>query len=242
MSIGENKILKILREEKEARVKGGLYHRTQILFTYNSNHIEGSRLTEEQTRYIFETNTIGTEGGAVNVDDIIEAVNHFRCIDYAIDAAEKNLSEEIVKKLHGILKNGASDGRLDWFAVGDYKKRPNVVGGEETAPPEAVSEAVGKLISSYLKKSQIKFEDIVEFHRDFEKIHPFQDGNGRVGRLISFKECLKNGLTPFIIDEKLKFFYYRGLKEWPRERGYLLETCKAGREKYERVIGYFLKE
>ena len=232
-------LLAILREEKETRLSGGIYHRIQIDLTYNSNHIEGSRLTHDETRYIFETNTIGIKDGVVNVDDIIETSNHFRCIDSAIDNAEKNLSENYIKELHFLLKTGTSDSRRDWFRVGEYKKLPNEVGGIDTTAPEDVSREMRVLLASYNKKRTVTLEDIIDFHVAFERIHPFQDGNGRVGRLVMFKECLKHKITPFIIDEEHKMFYYRGLKEWNTERGYLLDTCLSAQDKFKVILKKF---
>lgn len=232
-------LLGILKEEKRSSLTGGIYHKIQIELTYNSNHIEGSRLTHDQTRYIYETNTIGVADGVVNVDDVVETANHFRCIDYIIDKAESNISEAMIKELHRLLKSGTSDSRVSWFAVGDYKKVPNEVGGRETTAPEFVAAEVKKLISAYNSIENKTFEDIIDFHYRFEKIHPFQDGNGRVGRLILFKECLKYGFVPFIIDEELKMFYYRGLSEWQRERGYLIDTCLAAQDKFKRYLDYF---
>ena len=232
-------LLTRLREEKESGLKGGIYHRTQIDLTYNSNHIEGSRLTHDQTRYIFETNTIGVEGESIHVDDIIETVNHFRCIDLIIDRAEERLTESLIKELHGMLKSGISDSRKDWFAVGDYKRLPNEVGGNATTPPENVHKAMKALLSGYNSRKLKSLEDIIELHQRFESIHPFQDGNGRVGRLIMFKECLANGHVPFIITEDLKFFYYRGLKEWNNVRGYLIDTCLAAQDNFKAMLDYF---
>jgi len=233
-------ILAILKEEKQMRLKGGLYHQTQIKLTYNSNHIEGSRLTEEQTRYIYETNTLGVESdSSVNVDDIIETTNHFKCIDYIIDNAENELSEDIIKELHSILKSSTSDSNKDWFAVGDYKKKPNIVGDMPTTSPAKVPTEIKKLLSSYNLLPQKSLNDIISFHHDFESIHPFQDGNGRVGRLIMFEECLKNNIVPFIIDEELKLFYYRGLKEWKNKKGYLTDTCLLAQDKYKKILDYF---
>lgn len=232
-------LLSILREEKNMKYSGGIYHKTQIDLTYNSNHIEGSRLTHDQTRFIFETNTIGMENEAVNVDDVIETSNHFRCIDYIIENANCALSEKFIKDLHFMLKTGTSDSRLSWFAVGDYKKRPNEVGGMETALPEDVPEKMKQLLSAYNEKGNIAFEDIMEFHVQFERIHPFQDGNGRVGRLIMFKECLKQNIVPFIIEENLKMFYYNGLKWWDYEKGYLRDTCLMAQDRYKVYLDYF---
>lgn len=232
-------LLEILQTEKNSRVSGGIYHKVQIELTYNSNHIEGSRLTHDQTRYIFETNTIGIENSAVNVDDIVETSNHFRCIDYVLETAKKPLSETLIKELHRILKSGTSDSRKDWFNVGDYKKLPNEVGGKETVSPENVSDEMKALISTYNAEKTKTFDDILDFHYRFESIHPFQDGNGRVGRLILFKECLRNNIVPFIIDEDLKIYYYRGLKEWQNERGFLRETCLAAQDKFKRWLDYF---
>ncbi|MCD8221506.1 MAG: Fic family protein [Clostridiales bacterium] len=232
-------LLDILREQKASKYSGGIYHKTQIELTYNSNYIEGSRLTHDQTRYIFETNTIGMENEVLNVDDVIEAVNHFRCIDVIIDRAKATLTERFIKELHLHLKNGTSDSRKDWFAVGEYKKLPNEVGGMDTALPEEVSDKMKSLLTEYNTKAEINFEDILDFHVKFERIHPFQDGNGRVGRLILFKECLKYHMVPFIIDDDLKWFYYRGLKEWNHEKGYLTDTCLAAQDKYKGYLDYF---
>lgn len=232
-------LLVVLRQEKEAKLKGGIYHKTQIDLTYNSNHIEGSRLTHDQTRYIFETNTIGIEGESIRVDDIIETTNHFRCIDLIIDRAEERLIESLIKELHLILKSGTSDSRKDWFTVGDYKRLPNEVGGNETTAPEDVHREIKALLKEYNGKKKKSFEDIIDLHQRFEAIHPFQDGNGRVGRLVMFKECLANGYVPFIITEELKMFYYRGLREWNNLRGYLLDTCLAAQDNYKAMLDYF---
>ena len=232
-------LLVVLRQEKEAKLKGGIYHKTQIDLTYNSNHIEGSRLTHDQTRYIFETNTIGIEGESVRVDDIIETTNHFRCIDLIIDRAEERLTENLIKELHLILKSGTSDSRKDWFTVGDYKRLPNEVGGNETTAPEDVHREIKTLLKEYNSKKKKSFEDIIDLHQRFESIHPFQDGNGRVGRLVMFKECLANGYVPFIITEELKMFYYRGLREWPRIKEYLRDTCLTAQDNYKAVLDYF---
>ena len=232
-------LLKRLNEEKDGRVSGGIYHRTQIDLTYNSNHIEGSRLTHDQTRYIFETNTIGITNNAVNVDDIVETTNHFRCIDLIIDRAQERLSESMVKELHKILKTGTSDSRKEWFIVGDYKKLPNEVGGRETCPPEQVHAQMRLLLSEYNAKKEKTLEDIIDLHQRFELIHPFQDGNGRVGRLIMFKECLANGIVPFIITEELKLFYYRGLSEWGHINGFLTDTCLTAQDNYKSLLDYF---
>ena len=232
-------LLQALREQKELKMKGGIYHRTQIDLTYNSNHIEGSRLTHDQTRYIFETNTIGVEGESVRVDDIIETVNHFRCIDLVIDRAEEKLTESLVKELHMILKSGTSDSRKEWFAVGEYKRIPNEVGGSETTAPERVHKEMKALLYEYNAKKKKTFEDIVDLHQRFEAIHPFQDGNGRVGRLVMFKECLTNGEVPFIITDDLKMFYYRGLKQWNSIRGYLMDTCLTAQDNYKAMLDYF---
>lgn len=232
-------LLQILREQKAARMTGGIYHKVQIDLTYNSNHIEGSRLTHDQTRYIFETNTIGFEKEAVNVDDVIETANHFRCIDMVIDQAGSTLTEKFIKELHGTLKAGTSDSRKDWFAVGRYKKLPNEVGGNETTPPEKVADDMRRLLHDYHSLPQKTFEDVVAFHVAFERIHPFQDGNGRVGRLILFKECLKYDIVPFIIEDDLKLFYYRGLKEWDQERDYLMDTCLTAQDRFKAYLNYF---
>ena len=233
-------LLRLLQEEKSMRLKGGLYHQTQIKLCYNSNRIEGSKLSEDQTRYIFETNTVNIDPHeTANVDDIIETVNHFICFDYMLDIAEEELSENSVKEFHRILKNNTSDSRKEWFKVGDYKSRPNVVGGMETTAPAKVTGAMADLLESYHKKIPADFDAIVGFHYRFEKIHPFQDGNGRVGRLIMFKECLKNGIVPFIIEDEYKLFYYRGLKEFERVPGYLTDTCLSAQDKYGAMINYF---
>ena len=232
-------LLVMLREQKQMKLKGGIYHRTQIDLTYNSNHIEGSRLTHEQTRHIFETNTLGISEGSVNVDDIIETTNHFRCIDVIIDRAEEKLSESFIKELHYMLKSGTSDSRKDWFAVGEYKRLPNEVGGQETCLPEEVSKEMKALLKEYNAKKQKSFDDILDFHHRFERIHPFQDGNGRVGRLIMFKECMANGHIPFIITDELKWFYYRGLQQWPGIKGYLRDTCLTAQDKYKAMMDYY---
>ena len=232
-------LLVALREQRASRLKGGIYHRTQIDLTYNSNHIEGSRLTHDQTRYIFETNTIGITDESVNVDDIVETVNHFRCIDYIIDHAEKPVTESIVKQLHLLLKTGTSDSRKDWFAVGDYKRLPNEVGGMETCSPKEVHRQMKALITDYHHNKRKTLDDIIDFHVRFEQIHPFQDGNGRVGRLLMFKECLANGIVPFIITDDLKFFYYRGLREWSHINGFLTDTCLTAQDQYKSLLNYF---
>lgn len=232
-------LLEILQREKANKYSGGIYHKTQIEMTYNSNHIEGSRLTHDQTRYIFETNTIGVTGEAVNVDDVIETANHFRCIDFIIEHAKSALTEKMIKELHLMLKTGTSDARQDWFAVGAYKKMPNEVGGMATALPEDVATEMQALLAAYSAKKAKTLEDILDFHVRFERIHPFQDGNGRVGRLIMFKECLKYGIIPFIIEDNLKMFYYRGLKEWGREKGYLTDTCFTAQDRYKAYLDYF---
>lgn len=232
-------LLSILQEEKRTKYAGGIYHKTQIDLTYNSNHIEGSRLTHDQTRYIFETNTIGIENEVLNVDDVIETSNHFRCIDLIIDHAASTLSEHFIKKLHHILKTSTSDSHKDWFAVGEYKRLPNEVGGMQTSLPEEVADRMKALLSDYNAVPKKTLDDILDFHVRFERIHPFQDGNGRVGRLIMFKECLKYNIVPFIIEENLKLFYYRGLKEWYNEKGYLTDTCLTAQDKYKAYLDYF---
>ena len=232
-------LLERLKSEKASYISGGIYHKIQIELTYNSNHIEGSRLTHDQTRYIYETNTIGFENGAVNVDDIVETANHFRCIDMVIDNAMQPLSEAFIKRLHFTLKNGTSDSRKDWFAVGEYKRVPNEVGGRDTAAPEEVATKIGALLDTYNATKKHPLEQIVEFHHDFECIHPFQDGNGRVGRLILFKECLKNNIVPFIIEDDLKMFYYRGLHEWNNAHGYLMGTCLTAQDRFKAYLDYF---
>lgn len=232
-------LLSILQEEKRTKYAGGIYHKTQIDLTYNSNHIEGSRLTHDQTRYMFETNTIGVENEVLNVDDVIETSNHFRCIDLIIDHAASTLSEHFIEKLHHILKTGTSDSRKDWFAVGEYKRLPNEVGGMQTSLPEEVADRMKALLSDYNAVPKKTLDDILDFHVRFERIHPFQDGNSRVGRLIIFKECLKYNIVPFIIEENLKLFYYRGLKEWYNEKGYLTDTCLTAQDKYKAYLDYF---
>ena len=230
----------ILMREKNAALSGGIYHRVQIELTFNSNHIEGSRLSHDQTRYIYETNTIGlSENGTVNVDDIVETVNHFRCIDTIIETADKKLSEAYIKELHRTLKSGTSDSRKSWFAVGEYKKQPNEVGGEETVAPRDVHKHMAALISEYENKSDKTLADILDFHARFEKIHPFQDGNGRVGRLIMFKECLRYDIVPFIIDESIKLLYYNGLKKWNESHGYLTGTCELAQDAFKGLLDYF---
>ena len=232
-------LLDILQSEKKNKYSGGIYHKTQIDLTYNSNHIEGSRLTHDQTRYIFDTNTIGVENEVLNVDDVIETANHFRCIDMIIDNAKATLTEKFIKDLHLILKNGTSDSRKDWFSVGEYKKMPNEVGGMVTALPEEVADRMKALLTEYNNKEEKTLEDILDFYVKFERIHPYQDGNGRVGRLIMFKECLKYNIVPFIIEDQLKMFYYRGLKEWKNEKGYLKDTCLTAQDRYKSYLDYF---
>ena len=232
-------LLEILREQKSSNQHGGIYHKLQIELTYNSNHIEGSKLTHDQTRYIFETNTLGFENEAVNVDDIVETVNHFRCIDYVIENAEKPLTEAFIKELHKILKTGTADSRKNWFAVGKYKKFANEVGGEITAAPDEVPARMKKLISKYSNLKNVSLEDIIDFHYQFEAIHPFQDGNGRVGRLIMLKECLRQIIVPFIISDDLKMFYYRGLKNWKQERGWLTDTVLTTQDRFKAYLDYF---
>lgn len=238
-NFSENPLLNALKEQKDMKLKGGIYHKTQIELTYNSNHIEGSSLTHEQTRFIFETNTIGTENDAINVDDIVETANHFDCVDYIIENTTRPLTESMIKHLHFILKNGTSDSRKDWFNVGEYKKLPNEVGGEATCLPQNVTTEMKKLLSTYNSSDKKTFEQILQFHQNFEKIHPFQDGNGRVGRLVMFKECLANNIVPFIIDEKHKIFYYRGLQEWHNEKGFLVDTCLSCQDIYKSWLDYF---
>ena len=235
----ENNLLAFLKREKESSLKGGIYHKIQIDLTYNSNHIEGSRLSHDQTRFIFETKTLGITDDAVKVDDIVETVNHFRCIDLAIEGANTKLSESFIKQLHYILKTGTTDAMKSWFKVGDYKMIENEVGGSETVRPEDVATEMKALLADYNSKSEITFDDILNFHVRFESIHPFQDGNGRVGRLIMFKECLKHNIVPFIITEELKMFYYHGIKEWKNERGYLRDTCLTGQDAMKVSLDYF---
>ena len=232
-------LLTVLKAEKAAKLHGGIYHKIQIDLTYSSNHIEGSRLTHDQTRYIFETNTIGVSDGAVKVDDVVETANHFKCIDMVIDSANYALSEAFIKQLHAVLKSGTSDSRLDWFVVGDYKKLPNEVGGMDTTAPENVGTEIKKLLAEYNSIANKTFDDLLDFHYRFERIHPFQDGNGRVGRLLLFKECLRNNIVPFIIEDDLKMFYYRGLKEWRNERGYLRDTCLSAQDRFKKYLDYF---
>ena len=232
-------LLSALREQKSTRLKGGIYHRTQIDLTYNSNHIEGSRLTHEQTRYIYETNTIGITDKIINVDDVIETANHFRCIDFIIDHAEEKLTENLIKQLHFLLKTGTSDSRKEWFAVGEYKRLPNEVGGVETTQPKDVHSEMKALLKDYNAVKHHCFDDILDFHVRFEAIHPFQDGNGRIGRLLMFKECLANGQVPFIVADELKMFYYRGLREWNRVHGYLTDTCLTAQDNYKSLLDYF---
>ena len=229
----------ILRAEKKVKLSGGIYHKIQIELTYNSNHLEGNRLTHDQTRYIFETNTIGMDKGAVKVDDIVETVNHFKCIDLVIENAGKPISETFIKELHRTLKSGTTDARQEWFAVGAYKRLPNTVGDMYTASPEEVADKMKELLSGYNAIVEKTLDDLLDFHYRFECIHPFQDGNGRIGRLLLFKECLRCNIVPFIIDEELKVFYYRGLKELPGERGCLRDTCLAAQDKFKKYLDYF---
>lgn len=238
-SFTKETLLDCLKREKESSLKGGIYHKIQIELTYNSNHIEGSQLTHDQTRYIFETKTLGVTDKVVKVDDIVETVNHFRCIDLVIEGAKTKLSESFIKQLHFILKSGTTDSQKSWFKVGDYKMLENEVGGNNTTNPDDVADAVKALLKGYNSKSKITFDDILDFHVRFESIHPFQDGNGRVGRLIMFKECLKHNIVPFIITEELKMFYYRGIKNWKNERGYLRDTCLTGQDEMKVTLDYF---
>ena len=239
----KQRLLERLLEEKEMKLKGGLYHQTQIKLAYNSNRIEGSRLSEDQTRYIYETNTVNMEEDeAASVDDIIETVNHFSCFDYMLVHADEELTEEMIKEFHRLLKRNTSDERKEWFRVGDYKARPNVVGDMKTTAPAKVGGEIQKLLTDYHQKKDVKVEDIVDFHYRFESIHPFQDGNGRVGRIIMFKECLKNDILPFIIDHEHKLFYYRGLKEYKTEKGYLMDTCLSAQDQYEAMVSYFFPD
>ena len=233
-----NDLVSRLRQEKQMKLSGGIYHRIQIELTYNSNHMEGSQLTHDQTRMIFETNTIGTEQ-TLRVDDVIETVNHFKCVDLIIDDAEKKLSERMIKQLHRTLKSGTSDSRLDWFAVGDYKKLPNEVGGRETSLPENTERDIRLLLKEYHSIDKVSFDDLLDFHVRFELIHPFQDGNGRVGRLILFKECLHHGFVPFIITDELKWYYYRGLQHWKDSPGYLRDTCLTAQDQFKLILDYF---
>ena len=244
VDVSKINVLEVLREQKEMQLKGNLYHNTQIIFSYNTNHIEGSKLTEDQTRYIFETNTILFEGETVaSVDDILETANHFKLVDYMLNIAEEELSENIIKEFHRILKEGTMDSRKEWFNVGEYKKLPNEAGMMKTTSPKETPKAMQKLIEWYNSLSKITIKEIIEFHARFEKIHPFQDGNGRVGRMIMFKECLKNNIIPFIILDKDKLFYYRGLKEYQgnREKGYLIDTCLNAQDQYIKMIEHYLK-
>ena len=235
----ENNLFSVLKREKDAGLKNGIYHKIQIDLTYNSNHIEGSKLSHDQTRYIFETKTLGITDEAVKVDDIIETVNHFRCIDLIIEGANSKLSESFIKQLHYILKTGTTDSQKSWFKIGDYKMLENMVGGIETTKPENVAKEIKTLLEEYNAKPEITFDDILDFHVRFESIHPFQDGNGRVGRLIMFKECIKHNIVPFIITEELKMFYYRGIKEWKDERGYLKDTCLTAQDAMKESLNYF---
>lgn len=237
--INKDSLLYQLKEEKSSKLKGSIYHQTQIKLAYNSNHIEGSQLSEDQTRYIYETNTIGFEDEPANIDDIMETINHFQCFDYMIDSANDILDEDFIKNTHKILKTNTSDSRISWFNVGEYKSRKNMVGDLITTPPEKVKSTIEKLLNEYNKKQKISFDDILDFHVKFERIHPFQDGNGRVGRIIIFKECLKHDIVPFIIEDNLKMYYYRGLKEWDNERGYLRDTCLTAQDRYKQYLDYF---
>ena len=232
-------LLDVMKRELESKLPGGIYHKVQIDLTFNSNHMEGSKLTHDQTRYIFETNTIGITKEVVNVDDVVETANHFKCIDRMIEEANHILSEKFLKELHLVLKNGTSDSRKDWFAVGEYKQNANEVGGNATTAPENVSKEMKALLFAYNQKKQVTLEDLLEFHVRFECIHPFQDGNGRIGRLIMFKECLKHNIVPFIITEQTKLYYYQGLKEWNQERGYLRDTCLMAQDQFKLVLDYF---
>lgn len=235
----KNPLLTHLQQEKESRLKGGIYHRTQIDLTYNSNHIEGSRLSKEQTRFIFETNTLGVTDETTRIDDIMETVNHFRCIDYVIDHATDKITEAHIKQLHKMLKTNTSDSQKDWFAVGDYKKLPNEIGEQKTVAPKDVHKEMKDLISSYNSSKERTLDDIIDFHVRFERIHPFQDGNGRIGRLLMFWQCLQNGIEPFIITEELRLFYYRGIQNWGSINEFLRDTCLAAQDNYKEILRYF---
>ena len=240
MNKSDMKLVTYLKEEKGAKRKGGLYHKTQIDLAYNSNRIEGSKLTEEQTRYIFETRTIGfKDQEAVPIDDIIETSNHFVAFDYLLDTADIPFSNALIKKFHSILKSSTSDAAKEWFKVGKWKGLPNEVGGAATTLPHNIESEMDELHDWYHSIPEIEFENIVEYHYRFEKIHPFQDGNGRVGRLIMFRECLRNNIIPFIIDNNHKQFYYRGLKEFANVRGYLIDTCLSAQDTYTDWVKYF---
>ena len=241
--ISKINVLDTLREQKDMKLKGNLYHQTQVSFAYNTNHIEGSTLTEEQTRYIFETNTILFEGDTVaKVEDILDPSNHFKLFDYMLDVADKKLTEKMIKEFHKILKDGTLDSRVEWFNVGEYKQRANTIGsGIKTTSPNNVEKEMSKLMDWYNSLKQVTIKEIIEFHYKFESIHPFQDGNGRIGRIIMFKECLKNNIVPFIIQDADKLFYYRGLKEYKNEKGYLADTCLNAQDQYIKMIEYYLK-
>ena len=235
----KNYILKTLLEEKNNNLKGMLYHNLQIKFAYNSNHIEGSTLTEDQTRHIFETNSFFAENETVKVKDVIETLNHFKCFDFIIEHTNEKLSEKYIKKLHFLLKSNTSDSQIEWFKVGEYKQKPNTVGGNRTVSPKQVEAKMKKLLENYNSQTEITVEKIIDFHYEFEKIHPFQDGNGRVGRLIMFKECLKNNIVPFILEDKYKMFYYRGLKNYESEKGWLYDTCLMAQDEMKKILNYF---
>ena len=232
-------LLAVLREQEQCKLKGGIYHHIQIDFTYNSNHIEGSRLTKEQTRYIFETNTLGITTEDTRIDDILETVNHFRCIDYVINHAMEKITEAHIKQLHLILKTNTSDSRKAWFSVGDYKQLANEVGGQETTPPEEVHKCIKALLVQYHAIPKVGLDEILDFHVAFERIHPFQDGNGRIGRLLIFWQCLQNGIVPIIITEELRMFYYRGIQQWGHTNGYLRDTCLTAQDQYKKLLDYF---
>lgn len=238
-SLNKKSLLKVLVDEKESQVSGGIYHKLQIEMTYNSNHIEGSKLTHDQTRHIYETKTIGLNDENIKIDDIIETSNHFRCVDLAIESAKHKLTEALIKQFHFILKSGTSDARKSWFKIGDYKMLENEVGGSDTCPVNEVKTKISELLKRYNSKTTVSIEDIIDFHYDFEKIHPFQDGNGRVGRLIMLKECLKHNIVPVIITEELKLYYYRGLKEYKQVKGYLIDTCLSGQDIVKKYLDYF---
>ena len=235
----KTKLVDILLNEKKTKIKGGIYHKIQVDLTYNSNRIEGSKLSHDQTRYIYETNTVGLTNEVTNIDDIIETVNHFKCIDYIIDNYKSSITPSFIKTLHKMLKTLTSDSNTDWFVVGDYKKMPNEVGGVHTTDPKDVSNEINKLLEWYNCKTKKTIEDIIEFHYKFETIHPFQDGNGRVGRLLMFKECLKHNIVPFVISDDIKLFYYRGLKEWNNTKGYLMDTCLFAQDQFKKVLNYY---
>ena len=241
-----SKVKKALIEQKNMNLSGNLYHKTQIEFAYNTNHMEGSTITPDETASIYDTGTILTSSDKVIVlKDATETKNHFTLFKYMLDTIEAPLTEEMIKKFHFILKDGTlNDSEKEWFNIGEYKKKKNFVGDIITSLPQDVEKDMKKLLDSYNKLTEKKLEDIIDFHVKFESIHPFQDGNGRVGRMIMFRECLYNNIMPFYIEDRNKDFYIRGIKKYQleNEKGYLIDTCLNSQDNYTKMVEFFLED